>query len=83
MFASFAIHRATSTKAIVVPAVAVIHEGDNARVWVVRPDGLLVSRNVTTGDAQDGKVTITSGLQPGERIVTAGALFVNEAGLGE
>ena len=49
----------------------------------MRPDGLLVSRNVTTGDAQDGKVTITSGLQPGERIVTAGALFVNEAGLGE
>lgn len=83
MFASFAIRRATSAKAMVVPAAAVIHEGDDARVWVVRPDGLLAARTVTTGDAQDGKVTITSGLQPGERIVTAGALFVNEAGLGE
>ncbi len=66
-----------------MPAAAVIHEGDNARVWVVRPDGLLASRNVTTGESQDGKVEITAGLQPGERIVTTGALFVNEAGLGE
>ena len=83
MFASFAIRRAGEDRTITVPAAAVIHEGDTARVWIVRPDHLLAARNVTIGDAQDGKVTITSGLQPGERIVTAGALFVNEAGLGE
>lgn len=83
MFASFAIRRARNGEAIRVPAAAVIHEGESARVWVVRPGGLLVSRDVVTGDAQDGQVTIVSGLAPGERIVTAGALFVNEAGLGE
>ncbi|MBI0476718.1 efflux RND transporter periplasmic adaptor subunit [Sphingomonas sp. MA1305] len=83
MFASFAIHRRNLGEAIRVPAQAVIHEGDSARVWLVRPDGLLVSRNVETGDATDGQVTITAGLKPGERIVTAGALFVNEAGLGQ
>ena len=32
---------------------------------------------------QDGQVVIRSGLSAGERIVTTGALFVNEAGLGE
>lgn len=83
MFASFSIQRPQSGDALRVPAAAVIHEGDDARVWVVRPDGLLVARTVTAGEEQDGQVTISSGLKPGERIVTAGALFVNEAGLGE
>ncbi|MDF0487624.1 efflux RND transporter periplasmic adaptor subunit [Sphingomonas sp. H39-1-10] len=83
MFASFAIHQSGAGQVIRVPAAAVIHEGDSARVWVVRPDGLLAARSVTAGEEQDGQVEITAGLKPGERIVTAGALFVNEAGLGE
>ncbi|TPG52945.1 efflux RND transporter periplasmic adaptor subunit [Sphingomonas glacialis] len=83
MFASFSIQRPQQSAALRVPAAAVIHEGDAARVWVVRPDGLLQGRTVTAGEEQDGQVVIVSGLNPGERIVTAGALFVNEAGLGE
>ena len=83
MFASFAIKHLNAGEAIRVPAAAVIHEGDNARVWIMRPDGLLVARDVTTGDSANGLVTITSGLKPGEKIVTSGALFVNEAGIGE
>lgn len=83
MFASFSIQRPVRGDALRVPAAAVIHEGDAARVWVVRPDGLLQARTVTAGDAQDGQIVILAGLTPGERIVTAGALFVNEAGLGE
>ena len=83
MFASFAIKHLNAGEAIRVPAAAVIHEGDNARVWIMRPDGLLVARDVQTGDSAGGLVTITSGLKPGEKIVTSGALFVNEAGIGE
>ncbi|MDP1027925.1 efflux RND transporter periplasmic adaptor subunit [Sphingomonas sp. KR1UV-12] len=83
MFASFSIRRPQQGEALRVPAAAVIHEGDTARVWIVRPDGLLQARSVTAGDEQDGQLVILSGLKPGERIVTAGALFVNEAGLGE
>ncbi|WP_294195695.1 efflux RND transporter periplasmic adaptor subunit [uncultured Sphingomonas sp.] len=83
MFASFAIRRAQAGEEMRVPAAAVIHEGDQARVWVVQPRGLLVSRDVVTGDSQDGQIAILKGLAPGERIVTAGALFVNEAGIGE
>ncbi|MEG3175569.1 efflux RND transporter periplasmic adaptor subunit [Sphingomonas sp. RB3P16] len=82
MFASFSIQRPQAGQVLRLPAEAVIHEGDAARVWVVRPDGLLQARNVTAGDEQDGQVVIVRGLQPGERVVTAGALFVNEAGLG-
>lgn len=65
-----------------VPAVAVIHEGDSARVWVHLGKGRVMVRPVTTGDSHDGRVVILSGLKPGEQVITSGALFVNEAGLG-
>lgn len=83
MFASFSIHRTAAGGGVHVPATAVIHEGDSARVWVLRRDGLLASRTVRIGDEQGGQVEILSGLLAGEKVVTSGALFVNEAGLGE
>jgi cobalt-zinc-cadmium efflux system membrane fusion protein len=82
MFASFAIQRHRGASAILVPAAAVIHEGDTARVWVAGKDGLLYARTVVVTDSVDGWDKIGAGLKPGERIVTAGAIFVNEAGLG-
>ena len=83
MFASFAIRRAADPgDAIRVPSAAVVHEGDSARVWVLGTDGLLRSRAVQVSDSTDTTDTIASGLRRGERIVTAGALFVNEAGSG-
>lgn len=83
MFASFAIRGKVASASIHVPAAAVIHEGESARVWLLRPDGLLTGRSVRTGDEQNGVVEIRSGIKAGDRIVTAGAIFVNEAGLGE
>jgi membrane fusion protein, heavy metal efflux system len=80
MFANFAIHAPKSGSAILVPAAAVIHEGDGARVWIARADGLLQARSVKTSEGPDGFERVVSGLAPGERIVTAGAIFVNEAG---
>lgn len=82
MFASFAIRRQATGSALLVPSTAVIHEGDSARVWVVGRKGLLWSRAVQVGDSANGYDTIVRGLKPGERIVTSGAIFVNEAGLG-
>lgn len=64
-----------------VPAEAVIHEGDTQRVWVYLGNGRVIARNVTTAESHDGRITILSGLKAGERVVSAGALFVNEAGL--
>jgi cobalt-zinc-cadmium efflux system membrane fusion protein len=81
MFASFAIQRHRGGSAILVPAAAVIHEGDSARVWIAGQGGLLYTRKVVVTDSVDGWDKIGSGLKPGERVVTAGAIFVNEAGL--
>jgi len=82
MFASFSIRRRNTSSALLVPSMAVIHEGDSARVWVLGRNGLLWTRLVKVGDSANGYDTILSGLKPGERIVTSGAIFVNEAGLG-
>jgi len=82
MFASFAIQRHAGSEGILVLASAVIHEGDSARVWVEGRDGLLYARNVTVVDSAAGLEKIGAGLQRGDRVVTSGAIFVNEAGLG-
>jgi cobalt-zinc-cadmium efflux system membrane fusion protein len=88
MFASFAIQRAPGgahagpAGGVLVPSQAVIHEGDGARVWLSLGHGLLRAQAVTVADSADGFDTITAGLKPGDRIVTAGALFVNQAGIG-
>ncbi len=82
MFASFSIHHFSPGMRVLVPLTAVIHEGDTARVWVLRPDKRLASRQVQTGEELGSRVEVLRGLRPGETIVTAGAIFVNEAGLG-
>ncbi|WCT72824.1 efflux RND transporter periplasmic adaptor subunit [Sphingomonas naphthae] len=81
MFASFSIHTRSEAGAMLVPGSAVIREGDAARVWVMNRDGSLSGRPVTVAEGGDGKVRILSGLHVGERIVTSGAIFVNEAGI--
>ena len=58
--------------ALVVPTSAVIHEGQNTVVFVEN-NGKSEQRNVTTGQAVDGKVEITSGVEKGERVAANGA----------
>ena len=58
--------------ALVVPASAVIHEGQNT-VLFVDNQGKPEQKNVTTGQAVDGKVEITSGAEEGERVAVNGA----------
>jgi len=84
MFASFVIRRPLQGGAgVLVPEAAVIHEGDSARVWALGPDTLLHGRPVAIGETEGGFTRVTAGLRPGDRIVTSGALFVNEAGLNQ
>jgi len=79
MFASFSIFTDQETAAPGVPEDAIVHEGSEARVWVVQKDGSIVSRPIVTGRAANGLVEVLSGLTEGERIVTSGALFIDRA----
>lgn len=79
MFADFAIDAGPREHAIGVPSSAVIYEGDAARVWIAGPGHTLALRQVKAGRTQDGEVEILSGLQPHDKVVSSGAIFIDRA----
>ena len=81
MFASFSILVGKESESPGVPQSAIVYEGENARVYVVNPDGSISIRKVELGRTrhQDGMVEILSGLEGGEKIVTSGTLFIDRA----
>ncbi len=82
MLASFDILDRDSARAPAVPKDAIVYEGEQARVWVVQHDGTFTLRDVTVGRSHDGYAEIARGLSAGERVVTAGALFIDQASAG-
>ena len=79
MFASFSIVTGDPSPGTGIPKTAVIYEGDQARVFVEQSDGTLVGREVRTGRESGDMVEIVSGLAVGEKVVTAGAVFIDRA----
>lgn len=79
MFASFSIAAGGESESAAVPEQAIVYEGDSARVWVMQPGNNLSLRQIRTGRTRDGMVEVLSGLSPGEKVVTAGALFIDRA----
>ena len=80
MLASFRLVTASAAApSAAVPEAAVIYEAATARVWVLGADRRVALRPVTTGRASGGLVEITSGLKPGEQVLTQGALFIDRA----
>ncbi len=62
---------------LTVHADAVIDSGIAKRVFVARGDGRYELREVETGRQEGDRVEIRSGLDPGERVVTAGAFLLD------
>jgi multidrug efflux pump subunit AcrA (membrane-fusion protein) len=62
-----------------LPVSAVVADADkDATVWVVDEDTMTVNpKSVKTGLLTSNSITV-SGLEPGERVVTAGAAFMRE-----
>ena len=83
MFASFTITGATSETSPAIPDSAIVYDGAQARVWVARPGHALALREVQVGRRHDGLAQVTSGLAPGEQVVTTGALFIDRAAKGQ
>jgi cobalt-zinc-cadmium efflux system membrane fusion protein len=82
MFASFRILTSEGTQAPAVPASAVVYEGDSAHVWVLQSADVIAIRPIRTGRSSDGLVEVVDGLQPGERVVTRGSLFIDRSATG-
>ena len=79
MFAEFAIVVGGDVEAPAVPVNAVVYEGDTARVWVQAVDNHFASRIVKLGIQDARMVQVVSGLEPGDRVVTGGSLFIDRA----
>jgi membrane fusion protein, multidrug efflux system len=64
---------------IVLPATAIFLRDGNSYVWVVEEgDGTVKSREVVTGPPAGEMIVVTSGIDVGMRIVTAGAHSLEE-----
>ena len=79
MLASVVIDGGDAKMAPAIPRNAVIFDDNASRVWLETGNGSLELRPITLGRTQDGLVEVTSGLKGGERIVTSGALFLDQA----
>jgi cobalt-zinc-cadmium efflux system membrane fusion protein len=78
MFASFVIRVGDPVRSLAVPAAGVVREGDGTMtVWVTGDSRRFVKRTVKVGLQQDGWSQILEGLQPGETVVTDGAVFLS------
>jgi membrane fusion protein, heavy metal efflux system len=79
VFANFTILTGSDLAAVAVPQSAVLHEGGTASVWVVDQGGGLTLRQIKTGRSNGDMEEVVSGLNPGERIVVSGAIFIDRA----
>ena len=64
---------------ILVPVAAVMKDSTGVQVaWTMGPDGNVTRRPVKTGAATGSDIVVLEGLQPGDRIVTAGVSFLRD-----
>ncbi len=72
--------RSKSRFLISLPVEAVlIKDGAQRVVYVLHGDGSLEARPVAVAASRDGRVTVTQGLQPGDKVVVHGALLLDSS----
>lgn len=70
---------AVMTDAVTVPATALLSSAESKTVvLVVDSDSVVREREVSVGVREGEKVQITDGIEPGERVVTAGGLGLED-----
>lgn len=79
MFGSIRILR-SANPGFLVPASAVIREGNDSYMFVGKGNGRFERRDVKIGRSVDGSLEIVSGLSAGDAIVSDGALLLRSAG---
>lgn len=76
MFASIELGGASRRKGIVLPASSVLADSTHTSVIVEDANHEFRMRLVTVGPEVEHRVRILSGVKPGERVVTEGAIFL-------
>ena len=68
----------TRHNGVTVPANALRHGPRGDFVWLLRPDNTVVTKGVTAGQADHGRVLIERGLEQGAAVVTEGSFRLDE-----
>src|SRR5262249_45486780 len=76
MFARVEVRGGTRHPVILIPAQAVLSDGDRWLVIVATEGNTFRARRVAAGAELEGQVRVLGGLTPGEKIVTEGAIFM-------
>jgi RND family efflux transporter MFP subunit len=64
---------------ILVPVSAVLKDATGEPVtWIIGKDDVVARRPVTLGAATGNRIEVTAGLEPGDRIATAGVRFLRD-----
>jgi cobalt-zinc-cadmium efflux system membrane fusion protein len=82
MFANATIYSGDGRKSVGVRKQALIYEGDRVRLWLAHDDKSLELREIQTGLINGDEVEVRSNLQPGEKVVVKGSLFIDRAASG-
>jgi membrane fusion protein, heavy metal efflux system len=82
MYASVSIFTDEGDSWPAIPRDAVLYDGNAARVWVANDDKTIERRSITPGLVDGRMIQVLRGLQPGERLITRGALFIDRAAAG-
>ena len=77
MFADILIQSDTQSNAVIIPSEAVVRSGGGVQVFVVRGPGKFEPRLVTLGIESNGQVTVVSGVQAGEEVVTSAQFLID------
>ena len=77
MFATFRIITEAGPASPAVPTTALTRDTDRTQAWVQTAPRQFVARAVQRGVDQEGMTQVLSGLNPGEIIVTEGAVFLS------
>jgi cobalt-zinc-cadmium efflux system membrane fusion protein len=77
MYVRVLLHSRAQSHGLLVPVSAILRDDENLPfVYVVQPDGGFARRAVTLGTRAGDQYDIASGLNPGERIVVDGGVFL-------
>lgn len=77
MFVTATVNDGTA-KMLQVPARSVFFQGGSNFVFIDNGNGGYTRQKVETGDVYEGNIAITSGVQPGQKVVTDGALLLQQ-----
>jgi cobalt-zinc-cadmium efflux system membrane fusion protein len=78
MFAKVIITDTGDHKRLMIPAKAVLSDGEKSKVVLALEDRKFKTRVIKVGPESDGQVRVLDGLRVGEKIVTDGALFLKQ-----